>query len=179
MTVPPGLGAIPAPFAAFLTALLAQRLYELWLSQRNTRRLVARGAVEHGQAHYPWIVAIHILYFVALILEVVGLGVRPTPMWPVWLALWLLAQALRLATMRTLGGRWTTRVWVVPGEPLETGGPYRLFRHPNYLAVLVELPAGALLFGAWRTALGISVLNSIALAVRVRVENAALRGASR
>lgn len=174
-----GPAAIPGPFVAFLIALLAQRVYELWLSERNTRLLVARGAVEHGQAHYPWIVTLHILYFVALIVEVIGLGTRPTPLWPVWLGLWLLAQALRLATMHVLGERWTTRVWVLPGEPLVARGPYRLFPHPNYLAVLVELPAGALLFGAWRTAIGISVLNAIALSVRIRVENAALRSATR
>ena len=55
-----------------------------------------------------------------------------------------------------------------------TGGPYRLFRHPNYLAVAAELPAAALLFGAWRTAAIFTVFNLAALRARIRAEERAL-----
>ena len=65
----------------------------------------------------------------------------------------------------------------VPGEPAVRRGPYRFMRHPNYLAVAIELAAAPLLFGAWRTALGASLANLAALAVRIPAEEHALRNA--
>ncbi len=59
--------------------------------------------------------------------------------------------------------------------PLVQRGPYRFFRHPNYVAVVIELVAASMLFGAWRTAIGISALNAIALRIRIRAEDQALR----
>lgn len=164
-------------FVLFLAALVVQRLGELVLSQRNTRRLAARGAREHGAAHYPWLVALHVLFLGSLVAEYAGLGARPDRLWPFWLAACVGAQGLRIASMRALGERWTTRVWVVPGEPAVRRGPYRVLRHPNYLAVVIEMAAVPLLFGAWRTALVFSLLNLVALRVRVRVEESALRRA--
>ena len=124
--------------------------------------------------HFPLLVALHTLYPLALIAEVVVLGARPGPAWPLWLGLWVAAQVLRVVAIRTLGDRWNVRIWVVPGEPRVRRGLYRWLPHPNYLAVVVELLSGPLLFGAWRTALLISALNALALRVRIRAEEAAL-----
>lgn len=164
--------------AAFLVALIASRVIELVVSARHTRRLAARGAVQHGARHFPLLVAIHVLFPLALIAEVVGLGARPWASWPLWLALWLAAQALRAASIHALGERWTAGIWVLPGEPLVRRGVYRWMRHPNYLAVVIELAAGPLLFGAWRTTLVISALDALGLAIRIRAENRALRSAA-
>jgi len=158
----------------FVAVLLIQRGAELALSARNSGRLRARGAREFGARHYSLLVAVHALFPVALVAEVIGLGARPSGLWPLWLALWLGAQGLRYWAVRTLGDRWSTRIWVLPGEALVRSGPYRFLRHPNYVAVVVELMCAALLFGAWRTALGISALNFWALAVRIRAEERAL-----
>ena len=169
-----GAGAPVAGLALFLVLLAAQRASELALSARHQRALRRRGAVEHGASHFPALVALHVLFPVLLISEVLALGARPPATWPAWLALLLAAQALRVWTMVALGERWTTRIWVVPGEALVTSGPYRFLRHPNYLVVVLELLAAPMIFGAWRTAIVIGVLNGFALAVRVRAEERAL-----
>ena len=44
----------------------AQRLAELALAQRNTRRLRASGAVEFSAAHYPLLVALHAFWLAGL-----------------------------------------------------------------------------------------------------------------
>jgi methyltransferase len=163
-------------FVGFVVVLAAQRLGELALSRRNERRLEARGGREHGAAHFPWIVGVHVLFPLLLGIEVIVLGARPGPGWPLWLALWLAAQALRYAAVRALGERWTVKIWVLPGEPLVQRGPYRWLRHPNYVAVVLELIAAPLMFGAWRTAILITLLNAIALRVRIREEEKALKG---
>ena len=61
---------------------------------------------------------------------------------------------------------------------LVTGGPYRLIRHPNYVAVIVEGAALPLVHTAWLTALVFGVLNAGLLTVRIRAENNALAGAA-
>lgn len=166
-------GPWPA-LAAYLVVLAAQRLGELMLSRRNLRRLVARGAREHAAGHFPLFVALHVLYPLALVTEVVR-GARPGPEWPLWLAVWLGAQALRVAAILALAERWNVRIVVVPGEPRLRRGIYRWLAHPNYLAVTLEFVAAPLMFGAWHTALGSSLVNAVAMAVRVPAEERALR----
>jgi len=161
-------------FALFIEVIVLQRLIELGISARNRRRLEARGAREYGARHFPLLVMVHVVYPLALVAEVVWLGTRPNPLWPLWLGLWMAAQGLRYAAIRELGERWNVRILVVPGAPLVQSGPYRWVRHPNYVAVVVELLAGSLLFGAWRTALLVTALNAIALTFRIRAENRAL-----
>jgi methyltransferase len=160
--------------AAFLVLLATQRVVELALSARHARWLRARGALEHGREHFPLLVALHVLFFPALAAEVLWLRARPGSFWPLWLALFAAGQALRLASLWTLGARWTVRILVVPGEPLVRRGVYRFLRHPNYVAVAVELLAGPLIFGAWRTALLFTLGNAAALALRIPAEERAL-----
>ena len=169
--------AVPVPaLAAFLLVLVVQRVSELILSARNARRLLARGAREHGREHYPLLVLLHALFPLALVAEVLALHARPGRLAPLWLALWLVAQGLRYAAMRALGEQWNTRVLVLPGAPLVRRGSYRWFPHPNYLAVVIEFVAAPLMFGAWRTALAFSLANLLVLRIRIRCEERALAG---
>lgn len=159
-----------------LVALVAvQRLAELRVSRRHERALRARGAVEAGAGHYPVMVALHALFLVACAAEV-WLLERPFVPWLGWpaLAVLLAAQGLRYWTLSTLGERWTTRVLVPPGEPPVTAGPFRFVRHPNYLAVALEIAALPLIHTAWLTALLFSLANAALLRVRIGVEERAL-----
>lgn len=163
-------------FTLLVAAVAIERLVELRVSLRHARWALARGGVETGRGHYPWMVALHTGLLGGCLLEVWLLdpGLRP---WIGWLMLTLVAgsQALRWWCIRTLGPRWNTRVIVVPGLPLVTEGPYRWLRHPNYVAVVVEGLALPLVHGAWRTALVFAVLNAWVLAVRLATEEKALR----
>ena len=163
-------------FTAVVTAVVVQRLFELRLSTRHEKALRARGAVEAGAGHYPWMVALHTGFLIAAPLEVWLLG-RPLVPWLTVCAAAALvaATALRYWTIRTLGERWTTRVLCLPGSTPVVDGPFRLVRHPNYLAVLVETLALPLLHTAWLTAIVFGCLNALLLRTRIRVEEAALR----
>jgi methyltransferase len=85
------------------------------------------------------------------------------------------AFGLRWWTLKTLGNRWTTRVVVVPGETLVSSGPYQWLRHPNYVAVVLEIAAIPMIHCAWITAVVFSVANLVLLTVRVRAEEGALK----
>ena len=153
---------------ALLVAL--QRLAEMAYARRNAQRLLAAGGVEHGAGHYPLLVALHAGWLVALFVSVPA---QAPADWAL-LGLYGLLQLGRLWVIASLGGRWTTRVIVVPGAPLVTRGPYRFLRHPNYLVVALEIPVLPLAFGAWHIALAFGLANLALLAHRIRVEQRAL-----
>jgi len=154
---------------AILALVTLQRLAELHLATRNTRRLLAQGAVEYGAGHYPLVVALHGLWLAALWWLAPG---RPVDV--VLLTLFLVLQAGRLWVIGTLGERWTTRIIVKPGAPLVRRGPYRFMNHPNYLIVVMEIAVLPLVFGLWQLALLFSLLNAAVLAIRIGEENRAL-----
>lgn len=179
---PPAAGLMSptvAGLVAFLALLAAQRAYELRLSLRNGRRLVAAGGRLIAEPVYPWIVVLHVAWPVALAIEVLAGHSRPSAIWPFWLVLYALAEVLRQASMVALGTRWSTRVWDLHGAPPVRTGPYRLLRHPNYVAVIIELLAAPMLFGAWRTALAAGLVNLLLLWRRLRLEERMLAVAAR
>lgn len=166
-------------YLAVVAATAVERLAELVVSARNARWSFARGGVESGRGHFPAMVALHTGLLVACVAEVL-LADRPFLPWLGWpmLALVLASQGLRWWCIGTLGPRWNTRVIVVPGLPLVDRGPYRWFRHPNYVAVVVEGIALPLVHTAWTTALAFTVLNAVLLwRFRIPAEERALRRA--
>ncbi|HEV2531544.1 isoprenylcysteine carboxyl methyltransferase family protein [Phenylobacterium sp.] len=146
-----------------------QRLAELVYADRNTRRLIARGAVESGAEHYPIIVGLHAAWLAGLWWW--GWN-RPTDLG--WLGVYVVLQGLRTWTLVSLGERWTTRIIVLPGEPLVRRGPYRFFPHPNYAVVAAEIAVLPLVFHMPAYAALFSALNASILWVRIRAEGRAL-----
>ncbi len=158
------------PSIALLTFVTAQRLSELVIARRNTMALFARGAREIAPDHYPYMVALHTGWLAGLWMLATG---QPVQLF--WFGLFMLLQVLRLWVLTTLGERWTTRIIILPGAPLVEGGPYRFFKHPNYMIVTGEIAALSLAFGMPLYALAFSLLNAAVLTVRIRAENAALK----
>jgi methyltransferase len=157
------------PGELFVGLILLQRIAELLWAGRNARHLQAKGAVEHGAAHYPLIVALHAAWLVVIATLAVGV----TLSW-VWVFVYLVLQGFRLWIIATLGPRWTTRVYVLSGAPLVTRGPFRFFRHPNYIVVALELAFVPLVLNAPLAALGFTLLNAAMMAIRIPCEEKAL-----
>ena len=168
------LGGMDIGLPQLLILLVAlQRLGELIYARRNDRRLRAAGGVEYGGGHYPLLVGLHTAWLVALFVSVAP----GTPILLGPLVAYLLLQGLRVWTLASLGGFWTTRVIVVPGAERVRRGPYGFLRHPNYLIVALEIPLLPLVFGAWPLAAGFGLANLAVLAWRIRVEERALAAA--
>lgn len=157
--------------AFWIVALVAlQRLGELALSNRNTKRLLAQGSQEFGAAHYPLIVALHGGWLATLLFASPDIAAVN----------WLLIGAFgalqcgRIWVLASLGPYWTTRIIHVPEAPLVRSGPYRWLRHPNYVIVSGEILILPLAFGMTKTAIGFSLANAAILYWRIRVENEVL-----
>ena len=162
-------------FTVVIVLVALERLAELVVSTRNAAWSLERGGRETGQGHYPFMVVLHSALLVGALVEawVLRPSVPAALAWSMF-ALLLASQALRWWCIGTLGRRWNTRVIVVPGLAPVRSGPYRLFSHPNYVAVVVEGLALPLLHSAWITALVFTVANAALLTVRIRAENEAL-----
>jgi methyltransferase len=151
--------------------VLVQRLLELLWAQRNTRRLLDAGAVEHAPEQYPYFVLLHASWLVAIVFSVAP----ETPVNWIWLAVYGLLQICRAWVMVSLGRFWTTRIITIPGAPLVARGPYRLVRHPNYLVVAGEIAVLPLVFDLWLVAALFTAANALLLRQRIAAEDAALR----
>lgn len=154
--------------ALFLGFIIIQRLGELVIANRNTARLLTKGAYEVGASHYPVMVCMHSAWIVCLITigfgESVAFG---------WLVLFFVLQIFRLWILASLGIRWTTRI-IILEEPLVAHGPFKYFSHPNYMLVVAEIFITPMVLGLIWTAVVFSVLNAVMLWVRIGVEHKAL-----
>ncbi len=162
-------------YAVLLALTAAERVLELVVSLRNARWSFSQGGKEVGREHYPWMVALHTSFLVGCAVEPWWLERSFVPAIGVpCLILSVGCQLLRWWCITTLGPQWNTRVIIVPGLTRITGGPYRWFNHPNYVAVVIEGVVLPLVGGAWITALAFTWLNALLLMARIRVENRAL-----
>ncbi|HLZ84727.1 MAG TPA: isoprenylcysteine carboxylmethyltransferase family protein [Caulobacteraceae bacterium] len=158
------------PLVWILGLVVVQRLAELVLATRNTRRLLARGGREVGAGHYPLFILLHASWLIAIALATPP---RTEPYWPL-IGAFALLQLARVWVIATLGPYWTTRVITVDDAPVVRAGPYRLVRHPNYWVVTGEIAILPLAFHDWAIALVWSILNALLLRHRIRVETMAL-----
>jgi methyltransferase len=164
-------------YVLILVLVALERIFEIFLSKKHERVLKSLGAVEHGQEHFLAMKVMHTLFLVSCLAEAYFKETPPSEMqFAAFTALAILTQVLRYWVITTLGSRWTINVMVLPNAPLITHGPFRWIRHPNYLAVVIEIIALPMIFNSFITAITFTILNSVVLFVRIRAEEKALGG---
>lgn len=165
-------------FAFVISFIIAQRIVELIIAKQNEKWMRGQGAFEVGASHYPWMVAMHIAFFVSLIAEVTLLERSLSPFWMLFIGVFLVAQVMRIWCLVSLGKFWNTKIIVLPGADVVRRGPYKWIRHPNYLIVTTELLVLPLLFSSYFTAIVFGFLNVWMLSVRIPAEEKALKEAT-
>ena len=160
-------------FVAMLGATGLMRLGEVVVSIRRVRS--RPGSVVAEPWLFPLMVVLHAGLVFAPAIEVVVLR-RPFLPWVAAgsIVTLSLATALRVWTLRTLGAAWNVRIVTPQSQAVVTGGPYAWIRHPNYLAVILEVVAVPLFHTAWLSALMLCALNGFVLFHRIRREETAL-----
>ena len=153
-----------------LGLVLLQRVIELVWARRNTARLRQLGGEEADAEGYPYFVLMHAGWLASL---AVFVPAAARPVWPL-LGIFALLQLGRLWVISTLGRYWTTRIVTLPGAPLVRTGPFRWFRHPNYLLVIAEIAVLPLAFGAVLLAVAFSAVNLALILRRIRIEESIL-----
>jgi methyltransferase len=168
---------LAAPFvsAVALAVVVLLMLMELRISRRNERTLESLGAIEPHDAVYQTMRWAYPGVFVAMAIEGSTSDLVPAGLVGAGFALFVVSKVLKFWAIASLGRLWTYRVFVLPGEPLVTTGPYRWMRHPNYVAVVGEIVAMALVTAARVTGPAGLLLFGSLLMVRIRAEERALR----
>ncbi|WP_243296759.1 isoprenylcysteine carboxyl methyltransferase family protein [Bacillus litorisediminis] len=161
-------------FWMMFSFLIAQRLIELLIANKNEKWMRNRGAIEFGSEHYGLMVAMHIAFLFSLLLEVHLFKQELQPLWPYLLALFIGLQAIRIWIIQSLGKYWNTKILVIPHAQLVKKGLYQWIRHPNYLIVTFELFTIPFIFQAYLTLILFFVLNQIILSIRIPLEEQVL-----
>jgi protein-S-isoprenylcysteine O-methyltransferase Ste14 len=93
-----------------------------------------------------------------------------------WIGLGLLwcGIALRSWSFRTLGRYFTFIVQTSGDQPVITGGPYRVIRHPSYAGILLAVTGAGLFTGNWLALASLTIVIACGLVFRIRVEERAL-----
>jgi methyltransferase len=160
-------------FILFVSFIIFLRIGELNISKKNEKWLIQNGAVEYGKKHYPLIVALHVLFFISLIIEYsnqVNLSFNLI----IFITYFILL-VFKVWVVSSLGKYWNTKIYHIANAPLVKKGVYKYFKHPNYLIVILEIALIPLVFNLYYTAIIFTVLNAIILSIRVREENRVLK----
>jgi methyltransferase len=162
-------------YLGLLLVVALLRIYELQISRRHQREVVARGASKVVDPVFRTMVLLHTGVLVGAALEVVFLH---RPFYPilaaVCFAIFLAANVVRWWVIRTLGEHWNVEVMNSTGMGVITSGPFRYVRHPNYAAVFVEMLVLPLIHCAWITAAVGSAAHILVLSRRINTEERVL-----
>ena len=159
-------------FFFFISLVILFRIGELVLSKRNEKWLLQNEAIEYGKKHYPFILALHILFFISLFLEY---SRQSDPTYNLFLiAVFGMLTALKVWTISSLGKFWNTKIYHIPNTILITKGLYKHIKHPNYLIVIIEIAIIPLIFKLYYTAIVFTILNAIMIYIRIKEEDKAL-----
>jgi methyltransferase len=171
-------------FLALLLAVALLRIFELRVSSRHQRQMIAHGATKVNEPRFRWIVLLHTAVLAGAALEVVLLRRPFIPILAtVMFLLFLASNAVRLWVVRTMGKHWNVQVMNSMGLGVVTSGPFRFVRHPNYAAIFVEMFSLPLIHTAWITALlgcagfAATISQRIAVEEKVLFANADYRAA--
>lgn len=163
-------------FTGIAIAIMVQRLFELRISKRNAKQLIAQGGKVHHDNSIQLVKGLQIGWFAAMLTEV---WVLDRPFIPGLAAIALFAtvagQYLRYLSMQALGLRWTLPIVTLPGVSAVDTGIYRYLRHPNWLGVILEILAVPLIHSAYLSAIFFSIANVFLLMQRVQSEETALK----
>ena len=169
----------PRAYVCLLAVVGCARLFEMRISRRHQQQLVRLGMRVEPEPGFALMVALHAAILVGSAVEVV-VGHRaliPAVAIPAALS-FLAANGLRLWVIQTMASHWNVRVMNTVSLGVVTDGPFRFVRHPNYVAVFVELLALPLIHGAYGTALVGGIVHAIVLGNRVRLEEGMLFGSA-
>jgi methyltransferase len=159
-------------FVLFISFFITQRISELLIARKNEKWLRTNGAVEYGQKHYPFIVLLHVLFITSLIAEHFWRGESYPDIF--FLIVFVILLSAKIWVIASLGNFWNTKIFRIPNTPLIRKGPYKFFKHPNYLIVVCEFIVVPLVFHLYYSAIVFSLVNAFILGIRIHEENSVL-----
>jgi protein-S-isoprenylcysteine O-methyltransferase Ste14 len=166
----------PGAEYAFDALLLAFVVTEFVIRIRSYRN---RGSESHESASLIVIVVSYLVAVVGAVLVATRVTATAIPVGRLafliaGLVVLALSLALRIWAVVALGRYFTVDVRVREHQPVVDTGPYRVLRHPSYTGLLGVMLGFGLALDNWLALLVAVVPPTIAIVVRIRVEERAL-----
>lgn len=162
-------------FTILVLVATAGRLIEVRHSKRNQARLIEKGNAPLSEPKFRIMVILHIAVMVMSVVEVWALQRPFIPLLGIpMLILFIGCNLLRWWVIATLAEHWNIQVVNSLGMGVVTNGPYRYIRHPNYVAVFLELLTLPLIHSAVITAIIGTIVNTYILYSRIKLEETIL-----
>ena len=162
-------------YLLLLLLFFVRKMLDQVRSRRHADALTQRGAVRVRDLGLIGFWLAHLSFFILVPLE---LWLRKPPFIPAlgipMLALFTNALCLRWWATHLLAANWTSQIAVNSDFQPVTCGPYRLVRHPNYLAMTVELVALSLVYPTFVSAAIVATLTISAVILRIHREEETL-----
>lgn len=155
---------------------LIQRLSELFLNKTNERYLIENfDAVEIDPQDSFRMKFFHSLWFISLISESIWHGkLAQNELSTISFVVLIIAMLIRLHSISLLKEFWTIKIYSLSPRPFIQDGLYKILRHPNYLAVILELIFIPVLLGCHYTAIIFTIGNVWVLRKRIQLEESEL-----
>jgi methyltransferase len=167
--------AMTFAYISLLVIVGIGRLAELGISRRNQRQLEKQGVRKIPEPHFRWMVLLHGGMLVCAGAEVLFLHRPLIPALAISMSvLFVLANLLRWWVIRTLAGHWNVEVMESSRVGVVSSGPYHWVRHPNYVAVVMEIFSLPMIHTAWITAVVGTLADLEILRRRIKVEDSFL-----
>jgi len=159
--------AVLAILAMIGALRLAELIFSFWRLQQDRQS----GATPIVEPLFPWMVAVHFAWYAGCGIEAWFLP-RQLETWLLWVCsvLWVASLLLRGWLWSSLGRLWSVRLVAREHQTVVVTGPYAWVRHPNYLAVVLEIATVPIILGAGWTALLGSFANAFVVGLRIRRE---------
>jgi protein-S-isoprenylcysteine O-methyltransferase Ste14 len=160
-----------------VSALLWIAFISYWnVAAKSAAPTVSSESAESRRTHVRLLNSAFLFLFF-LPVSVLGLRFLPDSVWLValGLAVQIGAGLLGVSARRHLGRNWSGAITVARDHMLVTTGPYRVFRHPIYVAMIGMFIGSAIAIGKWHALLGVALIV-IAYARKIPLEEQSLRG---
>jgi methyltransferase len=162
-------------FLVLLFLLLIRKLWDQVVSRKNIRKLKEDSCVHSSAGGFPLLLATHVAFFILVPAELLWFHRPFDPvLGSIMIAVFVLASLLRSWSKGVLGDYWNSQIVVANDMTPVVRGPYRVVRHPNYLALCLELIALSLAYSTYMSAVIVVLLCLVAVLVRIRREEQAL-----
>ena len=106
-----------------------------------------------GEIYYEWVTKILIVnYFVIVFCSLVEMisfrGRMNDAFIVIGFICYIMGVILRRSAIKALGANWSVHTKIYQNHQLITTGPYKILRHPYYIAVLLELTGISLIYNS-------------------------------
>ncbi|MFW5888009.1 MAG: isoprenylcysteine carboxylmethyltransferase family protein [Bacteriovoracia bacterium] len=167
-----------SPFQTFIILMLLiglQRLVEMVYAEKNHWKILELGGIECGKRHFPWLILVHIGWFTSCVVEASLNSYWPSSTWIInGLGLITFCQLFRIWVKLSINNNWTNRRVILPAEIFKKSGPYKFFRHPDYIVLVLEVAIVPAIFGLWFSAIIFSIFNGAIIWSWIDVEDSLL-----